>query len=160
MSNSVYKKHYTISVKFDFENYDARLDNYLSVTKNFFTRGEEPLMKQIHLSDCQDGEYLIIRNDEWPEGVEFRWLSPDFMVFCFKSGSIRVPKGVDQTLNDLGFEYSDNSMAYRKTIIVPKGKDIGDGTFFGLSDKLQEAFLEDVYRNYAEPIIKSIIPGI
>ena len=82
------------------------------------------------------------------------------LTFSFKTYGKRVSEIVEQELKEMGFVYSEKSKSYRKTIVVQKGEDIGDGSFLGMSVKLQKQFLEDAYQKCAEPIIKEIIPKI
>lgn len=147
---------------------DELLDLFMNVTRDFFTSGKDPLMEKYHLNHHFTYYYITIRDKKWPRGVFFEWYplglkklcSSNELTFGFKNNGKRIPYDVEQNLIELGFEYFDKSKSYRKSIVVPRGEDFCDGTFIGLYDNLQKAFLEDVYQKYAEPIIKNIIPKI
>lgn len=147
---------------------DELMDTFLTVTKDFFTSGLRPLMEEYHLNHHFTYYYITIRDKKWPRGIDFGWYplglkklsSSNELIFSFKAYGKTVPGSVEQELKEIGFVYSDKSKSYRKSIVVPKGEDIGDGSFLGMSDKLQKKFLEDVYRENAVPIIKEIIPKI
>ena len=81
------------------------------------------------------------------------------LTFSFKAYGKKVPDSVEQRLTDIGFEYCDKSKSYRKIINAQK-EGTGDRTFFGMNEEQQKTFLENVYRKYAVPIIKEIIPKI
>ena len=147
---------------------DELMDTFLSVTKDFFTSGLKPLMEEYHMNHHFTYYYITIRDKKWPRGIDFGWYplglkklsNSNELTFSFKAYGKRVPEIVEQELKIIGFVYSDKSKSYRKTIVVQKGEDIGDGTFLGMSVKLQKQFLEGAYQKYAEPIIKTIIPKI
>ena len=106
------------------------------------------------------GEDNIFRDDDWPEGIELGWRSHNadsMLLFYFNFKNGRLVLDDELYLKSLGFEYSDQSRTYKKIFIVPKGEDIGDGTFSGLSKKLQKAFIDSICRNDVEPVIKTII---
>jgi len=106
------------------------------------------------------GEDNVFRDEAWPEGIELGWrsLNADSMfLFYFNFKNERLVLDDELYLKSLGFEYSDQSRTYKKIFIVPKGEDIGDGTFSGLSKKLQKAFIDTICRNDVEPVIKTII---
>lgn len=147
---------------------DELMDTLLTVTKDFFTSGLKPLIEEYHMNHHFTYYYITIRDKKWPRGIDFGWYplglkklsNSNELTFSFKAYGKRVPEIVEQELKEIGLVYSDKSKSYRKTIIVQKGEDIGDGTFLGMSVKLQKQFLEDAYQKYAEPIIKAIIPKI
>ena len=147
---------------------DELMDTFLSVTKDFFTSGLKPLMEEYHMNHHFTYYYITIRDKKWPRGIDFGWYplglkklsKSNELTFSFKAYGKKVPDSVEQKLTNIGFEYCNRSKSYRKSIVVQKGKDIGDGSFLGMSDKLQKKFLEDVYRENAVPIIKEIIPKI
>lgn len=147
---------------------DELMDTFLSVTKDFFTSGLKPLMEEYHMNHHFTYYYITIRDKKWPRGIDFGWYplglkklsKSNELTFSFKAYGKKVPDSVEQKLTNIGFEYCNRSKSYRKSIVVQKGNDIGDGSFLGMSDKLQKKFLEDVYRENAVPIIKEIIPKI
>ncbi len=147
---------------------DELMDTFLTVTKDFFTSGLKPLMEEYHLNHHFTYYYITIRDKKWSRGIDFGWYplglkklsNSNELIFSFKAYGKKVPNSVEQELTNIGFEYYNRSKSYRKSIVVPKGEDIGDGSFLGMSDKLQKKFLEDVYRENAVPIIKEIIPKI
>ena len=147
---------------------DELMDTFLTVTKDFFTSGLKPLIEEYHLNHHFTYYYITIRDKKWPRGIDFGWYPLGLnklsnskpLTFSFKAYGKKLAGSVEQELTNIGFEYCNKSKSYRKLIVVPKGKDIGDGSFLGMSDKLQKKFLEDVYQKYAEPIIKVIIPKI
>jgi hypothetical protein len=106
------------------------------------------------------GEDNVFRDDAWPEGIELGWRSlnaDSMLLFYFNFKNERLVLDDELCLKSLGFVYSDQSRTYNKKIVVPKGKDIGDGTFSGLIPKLQKFFIDDICRNDIEPVIKTII---
>ena len=127
--------------------------------------------KVLPVSDCEitienlkrvflNGGDNVFRDETWPEGIEIgrSSLNADSMLlfyFNFKNG--RLVLDDELYLKSLGFVYSEQSRTYRKIFVVPKGKDIGDGTFSGLFPKLQKAFIDSICRNDVEPVIKTII---
>ena len=147
---------------------DELMDTFLTVTKDFFTSGLKPLIEEYHMNHHFTYYYITIRDKKWPRGIDFGWYplglkklsNSNELIFSFKAYGKKVPDGIEQELSKIGLVYCDKSKSYRKTIVVQKGEDIGDGTFLGMSVKLQKKILEDVYQKYAEPIIKVIIPKI
>ena len=106
------------------------------------------------------GEDNEFRDEAWPEGIELGWRSlnsDSILLFYFNFKNERLVLDDELYLKSLGFEYSDQSRTYNKIIIVPRGEDIGDGTFSGLSPKLQKVFIDTICRNDIEPVIKTII---
>jgi hypothetical protein len=106
------------------------------------------------------GEDSVFRDDAWPEGIELGWrlLDADSMLlFYFNFNNERLVLDDELYLKGLGFVYSDQSRTYKKIFVVPKGEEIGDGTFSSLIPKLQKAFIDFICRNDVEPVIKTII---
>ena len=106
------------------------------------------------------GKVSVFRDEAWPEGVEVRWRSinmDSMLLFDFNFNNERLMLNDELFLKGLGFDYSDQSRSYRKIFVVPKGKDIGDGTFSGLTPKIQKFFIDFICRNDIEPVIKTII---
>ena len=106
------------------------------------------------------GMVNVFRDEAWPEGVEIRWRSinmDSMMLFDFNFNNERIELDDELFLKGFGFDYSVQSRTYRKIFVVPKGKDIGDGTFSGLSKKMQKGFIDFICRNDIEPVIKTII---
>ena len=107
------------------------------------------------------GEDNVFRDDAWPEGVEIGWRSinmDSMQLFDLHFKNKRLELNDELFLKGFGFVYSDQSRTYRKIYVVPKGEDIGDGTFSGLFPKLQKFFIDYICRNDIEPvIIKTII---
>ena len=79
------------------------------------------------------------------------------LIFDFNFRNERLELNDELFLKGFGFDYSEQSRTYRKIYIVPKGKDIGDGTISGLFPKLQKFFIDSICRNDIEPVIKTII---
>ena len=146
---------------------DELMDTFLSVTKDFFTSGLKPLMEEYHMNHHFTYYYITIRDKKWPRGIDFGWYplglkklsNSNELIFSFKAYGKTVPDSVEQRLTDIGFEYCDKSKSYRKIINAQK-EGTGDRTFFGMNEEQQKTFLENVYRKYAVPIIKEIIPKI
>ena len=146
---------------------DELMDTFLSVTKDFFTSGLKPLMEEYHMNHHFTYYYITIRDKKWPRGIDFGWYplglkklsKSNELTFSFKAYGKKVPDSVEQRLTDIGFEYCDKSKSYRKIINAQK-EGTGDRTFFGMNEEQQKTFLENVYRKYAVPIIKEIIPKI
>ena len=146
---------------------DELMDTFLSVTKDFFTSGLKPLMEEYHMNHHFTYYYITIRDRKWPRGIDFGWYplglkklsNSNELIFSFKAYGKTVPDSVEQRLTDIGFEYCDKSKSYRKIINAQK-EGTGDRTFFGMNEEQQKTFLENVYRKYAVPIIKEIIPKI
>ena len=127
--------------------------------------------KVLPVSDCEitienlkrvflNGGDNVFRDETWPEGIEIgrSSLNADSMLlfyFNFKNG--RLVLDDELYLKSLGFVYSDQSRTYNKIFVVPKGEEIGDGTFSSLIPKLQKAFIDFICRNDVEPVIKTII---
>ena len=106
------------------------------------------------------GKVNAFRDEEWPEGIETRWRSHNMdsmLIFDFNFRNERLELNDELFLKGFGFDYSEQSRTYRKIYIVPKGKDIGDGTISGLFPKLQKFFIDSICRNDIEPVIKTII---
>ena len=146
---------------------DELMDTFLTVTKDFFTSGLKPLMEEYHMNHHFTYYYITIRDRKWPRGIDFGWYplglkklsNSNELIFSFKAYGKTVPDSVEQRLTDIGFEYCDKSKSYRKIINAQK-EGTGDRTFFGMNEEQQKTFLENVYRKYAVPIIKEIIPKI
>ena len=106
------------------------------------------------------GKVNAFRDEAWPEGVEIGWRSinmDSMLLFDFNFKNERLVLGDELFLKGFGFDYSDQSRTYNKIFVVPKGEDIGDGTFSGLIPKLQKFFIDYICRNDIEPVIKTII---
>ena len=106
------------------------------------------------------GMVNVFRDEAWPEGVEIglRSINMDSrLLFDFNFNNERIELDDELFLKGFGFDYSVQSRTYRKIYVVPKGKDIGDGTFSGLSKKMQKGFIDFICRNDIEPVIKTII---
>ena len=106
------------------------------------------------------GMVNVFRDEAWPEGVEIGWRSINMdsrLLFDFNFNNERIELDDELFLKGFGFDYSVQSRTYRKIYVVPKGKDIGDGTFSGLSKKMQKGFIDFICRNDIEPVIKTII---
>ena len=106
------------------------------------------------------GMVNVFRDEAWPDGVEIRWRSinmDSMMLFDFNFGNERLELNDELFLKGFGFDYSEPSRTYRKIYVIPKGKDIGDGTYSGLSQKMQKGFIDFICRNDIEPVIKNIM---
>ena len=78
------------------------------------------------------------------------------LILSFKFGGKPLTGAYEQILKEIGYRFDDKSHTYRKEIIIPMDEN-GHETFFGLSEKLQEEFLERVYHDYVAPIITTIL---
>ena len=106
------------------------------------------------------GMVNVFRDEAWPEGVEIGWRSinmDSMLLFDFNFKNERIELKDELFLKGFGFDYSEPSRTYRKIFVVPKGKDIGDGTFSGLIPKMKKFFIDFICRNDIEPVIKTII---
>ncbi len=106
------------------------------------------------------GKVYVFRDEAWPEDVEIGWRSinmDSMLLFDFNFGNERLMLDDELFLKGFGFDYSEPSRTYRKIFVVPKGKDIGDGTFSSLIPKMQKFFIDYICRNDIEPVIKTII---
>lgn len=106
------------------------------------------------------GKVNAFRDEAWPEGVEIGWRSinmDSMLLFDFNFKNERLVLGDELFLKGFGFDYSDQSRTYNKIFVVPKGEDIGDGTFSSLIPKMQKFFIDYICRNDIEPVIKTII---
>lgn len=106
------------------------------------------------------GKVSVFRDEAWPEGVEIGWRSinmDSMLLFDFNFNNERLMLNDELFLKGIGFDYSDQSQTYRKIFVVPKGKDIGDGTFSSLIPKMKKFFIDFICRNDIEPVIKTII---
>ena len=106
------------------------------------------------------GKVNVFRDEAWPEGIEIGWRSinmDSMMLFDFNFKNKRLMLDDELFLKGFGFDYSEPSRTYRKIYVVPKGKDIGDGTYSGLIPKMQKGFIDFICRNDIEPVIKTII---
>ena len=133
-----------------------KINSKSKVQSNFDCEKTIENLERVFLS----GEDNVFRDDAWPEGIEFGWRSlnaDSILLFYFNYNNERLLLDDELYLKSLGFEYSDQSRTYKKIFVVPKGKDIGDGTFSGLFPKLQKAFIDSICRNDVEPVIKTII---
>jgi len=109
------------------------------------------------------GMVNAFRDEAWPEGVEIGWRSinmDSMLLFDFNFKNERLGLNDELFLKGFGFDYSDQSRTYNKIFVVPKGEDIGDGTFSGLSRKLKKFFIDFICRNDIEPVIKNIIENL
>ena len=146
---------------------DELMKSFLAVTKDFFTGGDEPLIKDYHLNHHFTYYYITIRDKAWPKGIDFGWYplglkrlsEKNELILNFKFKGKRLEQGKEQLLSDLGFAFQDKTGTYRKTILVTKGEN-GNGTFFSQNEKEQEDFLREVYRNNAEPVIMRIVKDL
>ena len=133
-----------------------RINNKSKVLPDFDCDKAIENLERVFLS----GKVSVFRDEAWPEGIEFGWrsLNADSMfLFYFNFKNERFVSDDELYLKNLGFVYSDKSRTYNKIIVVPKGEDIGDGTFSGLFPKLQKVFIDSICRNDVEPVIKTII---
>lgn len=143
---------------------DELMEHFLTVTKDFFTRGKEPLMEKYHLNHHFTYYYITIRDKSWPKGIDFGWYplglkrlkESKTLILSFKFGGEPLMAASEQILIQLGYSFDSKSHTYRKEIIIPMDEN-GHETFFGLSEKLQEEFLERVYHDYVAPIITTIL---
>lgn len=106
------------------------------------------------------GKVNFFRDEAWLEGIEVRWRSinmDSMLLFDFNFGNERLMLNDELFLKGFGFDYSEQSRTYRKIYVVPKGEDIGDGTFSSLIPKMQKFFIDFICRNDIEPVIKTII---
>ncbi len=106
------------------------------------------------------GMVNVFRDEAWPEGVDIgcRSINMDsMMLFDFNFNNERIELDDELFLKGFGFDYSNQSRTYRKIYVIPKGKDIGDGTFSGLIPKMQKFFIDFICRNDIEPVVKNII---
>lgn len=132
-----------------------RINSKSIVRSNFDCEKAIEDLERVFLS----GEDNVFRDDAWPEGIELGWRSlnaDSMLLFYFIFKNERLVLDDELILKNLGFVYSDQSRTYNKIIVVPKGEDIGDGTFSGLIPKLQKFFIDDICRNYIEPVFKTI----
>ena len=127
--------------------------------------------KVLPVSDCEitienlkrvflNGGDNVFRNEAWPDDIEIGWRSlnaDSMLLFYFNFKNERLVLDDELYLKSLGFEYSEPSRTFRKIFVVPKGKDIGDGSFSGLFPKLQKAFIDSICINDVEPVIKTVI---
>ena len=106
------------------------------------------------------GKINVFRDEAWPEGIEIGWRSinmDSMLLFDFNFKNERLMLDDELFLKGFGFDYSEQSRTYRKIYVVPKGKDIGDGTYSSLIPKMQKFFIDYICRNDIEPVIKTII---
>lgn len=144
---------------------DELMEPFLIATKDFFTKGEEPLMANYHLNHHFTYYYITIRDKDWPRGIDFGWYplglkklcKENELTFYFKAKGERLEAEKEQLLDKLGFVFHEKSRTFHKSILVSRGEH-DNGTFLSLNEKMQRQFLKSVYREYAEPIVRSIIP--
>ena len=133
-----------------------KINSKSKVRSNFDCEKTIEDLERVFLS----GEDIVFRDDAWPEGIELGWrsLNADTMLlFYFNFNNERLVLDDELYLKSLGFVYSDQSRTYNKIFVVPKGEEIGDGTFSSLSPKMQKAFIDFICRNDVEQVIKTII---
>ena len=109
------------------------------------------------------GMVNVFREEGWSEGIEIGWRSINMdsrLLFDFNFGNERLGLNDELFLKGFGFDYSNQSQTYRKIYVVPKGEDIGDGTFSGLTPKMKKFFIDFICRNDIEPVIKTIIENL
>ena len=143
---------------------DELMEHFLTVTKDFFTRGKEPLMEKYHLNHHFTYYYITIRDKSWPKGIDFGWYplglkrlkESKTLILSFKFGGKPLMGESEKMLKQLGYRFDNKSHTYRKEIIIPMDEK-GHETFFGLSEKLQGEFLERVYHDYVAPIISRCV---
>lgn len=135
---------------------ELKINSKSKVQSNFDCEKTIANMERVFLS----GEDNVFRDDAWPEGIELGWRSHNadsMLLFYFNFKNDRLILDDESYLKSLGFVYSDQSRTYNKIFVVPKGEEIGDGTFSSLSPKMQKAFIDSICRNDVEPVIKTII---
>ena len=133
-----------------------KINSKSKVRQNFDCEKAIQNLERVFLS----GEDNVFRDDAWPEGIELGWRSHNadsMLLFYFNFNNERLELDAELYLKGLGFVYSDQSRTYNKIFVVPKGEEIGDGTFSSLIPKLQKAFIDFICRNDVEPVIKTII---
>ena len=133
-----------------------KINSKSKVRQNFNCEKAVQNLERVFLS----GEDNVFRDDAWPEGIELGWRSHNadsMLLFYFNFNNERLELDAELYLKGLGFVYSDQSRTYNKIFVVPKGEEIGDGTFSSLIPKLQKAFIDFICRNDVEPVIKTII---
>lgn len=133
-----------------------KINSKSKVRSNFDCEKTIEDLERVFLS----GEDIVFRDDAWPEGIELGWRSlnaDSMLLFYFNFNNERLVLDDELYLKSLGFVYSDQSRTYNKIFVVPKGEEIGDGTFSSLFPKLQKAFIDFICRNDVEPVIKTII---
>lgn len=143
---------------------DELMEHFLTVTKDFFTRGKESLMEKYHLNHHFTYYYITIRDKSWPKGIDFGWYplglkrlkESKTLILSFKFGGKPLMGESEKMLKQLGYRFDNKSHTYRKEIIIPMDEN-GHETFFGLSEKLQGEFLERVYHDYVAPIISRCV---
>lgn len=133
--------------------YEEEMSMFLSVTKDYFTSGINPLIKDYHLNHIFDFYYTTIRDKSWPRGIEFGWYPISFkkwnsndvvqLPFCFKCPhqylkKITLPEG-----------FTQNGKYYIAKTDSIKG-------FLMINNAEQEVFLTNVYERFAKPIIEDI----
>ena len=141
---------------------DKLMGVFLSFTKEYYTSGQDPIIKGYHLNHHFTYYYVNIRDKRWPRGVEFGWYPLGMkklkgsneltFYFKFKGQKLDITDKQYSLLKELEFLYDERSKSYRKKIYIPFGK-----SYLGMTDKQQKAFLETVYKEYATPIIRQII---
>lgn len=136
-----------------YKKYEEEMSVFLSVTKDFFTSGINPLMKDYHLNHIFDFYYTTIRDESWPKGIEFGWYPISFkkwnsndviqLPFCFKCPHRYLDK---ITLPET---FIQNGKYYTAKTDPIKG-------FLMKNDAEQEGFLKNVYESFAKPIIEEM----
>ena len=141
---------------------DKLMSVFLSITKEFFTSGQDPIIKDYHLNHHFTYYYVTIRDKSWSRGIDFGWYplgmnklsNSNELIFYFKIQRKKVDPNseLEKALYQKGYTYNEKSKSYRVKLSVPLNE-----TFLSLNPVAQESFLRNVYQEYAVPIIRLLV---
>ncbi len=138
---------------------DDLMGNFLTVTKEFFTGGATPIMKDYCLSHHFTYYYINFRDKAWPVGINFSWYPLGMkkllkeekkLTLSFNYKKQGLGSKEENQLSSLGFVYDQKSKSYRTTI------DLKNTSFLNLTNDKQRDLLENVYNEKVAPVIKNL----
>lgn len=155
------------------EKNDELMKVFLDTTKDYFTEGEKPLIKEenYYINHHFTYYYIDVRDKTWPPGVFLGWsplglkklIGKNDLTFYFKFRGERLVSEDDRrVLNGITigentqyrYVYDDKSSVRAYRINIPSDD------YFGKGEEHQKKFLKDVYTKVAQPIIEQIIPNM
>lgn len=132
----------------------------LTATKDYFTSGQIPAIKEYHLNHHFTYYYITIRDKKWPQGFDFGWYPLGMKRLCkekrltlsFNFNRKQLDRTLEHEINGLGFCYNEKSRTYKKEITVSESD-----PFLYMTEEAQRNFLESTYKKYVIPVIEKVI---
>lgn len=133
----------------------------LTATKDYFTSGQIPAIKEYHLNHHFTYYYITIRDKKWPQGFNFGWYPLGMKRLCkekqltlsFNFNRKQLDRTLEHEINGLGFCYNEKSRTYKKEITVSESD-----PFLYMTEEAKRKFLESTYKKYVIPVIEKVIP--